>query len=110
VGDGAGKRAMKCEMCTENDKEGRGLKGSGSKGCKGAEHGQTYTKDCTGAVALTESLRAALESAVQLEQGDEANRQAEMANPPTKRRNSLQRREGGPRSTALRRLVDLSYV
>jgi hypothetical protein len=22
VGDGAGKRGMKCEMCTENDKEG----------------------------------------------------------------------------------------
>jgi hypothetical protein len=24
VRDGAGKRAMECEMCTENDKEGRG--------------------------------------------------------------------------------------
>jgi hypothetical protein len=24
VGDGAGKRVMKCEMCTENDKVGRG--------------------------------------------------------------------------------------
>jgi hypothetical protein len=26
VGDGAGKRVMECEMCTENDKEGRGLR------------------------------------------------------------------------------------
>jgi hypothetical protein len=24
VGDGAGKRGMKCEMCTEHDKEGSG--------------------------------------------------------------------------------------
>jgi hypothetical protein len=24
VGDGAGKRVMECEMCTENDNEGRG--------------------------------------------------------------------------------------
>jgi hypothetical protein len=24
VGDGAGKRVVKCEMCTENDKEGSG--------------------------------------------------------------------------------------
>jgi hypothetical protein len=50
-------------------------KGSGSKGCRGAEHGQACTKERTGAVAL----RAALESAVQLGQGDEVNRQAEMA-------------------------------
>jgi hypothetical protein len=60
-------------------------KGSGSKGCRGAEHGQASTKDCTGAVAL----RAALELAMQLGQGDEVNRQAEMAN-PTKCRESLQ--------------------
>jgi hypothetical protein len=47
-------------------------KGSGSKGCRGAEHayGQTCTKDCTGAVAL----RAALESDVQLGRGDEVNK------------------------------------
>jgi hypothetical protein len=24
VGDGVGKKVMKCEMCTENDKEGSG--------------------------------------------------------------------------------------
>jgi hypothetical protein len=60
-------------------------KGSGSKGCKGAEHDQTCPKDRTGDVAL----RAALESAEQLGRGDEANRQAEMAN-PTKCRDSLQ--------------------
>jgi hypothetical protein len=60
-------------------------KGSRSKGCRGAEHGQKYTKDRTGAVAL----RAALESAVRLGRGDEVNRQAEMAN-PTKRRDSPQ--------------------
>jgi hypothetical protein len=28
VRDGAGKREMECEMCTENDKEGRAGKGS----------------------------------------------------------------------------------
>jgi hypothetical protein len=61
VRDGAGKRVMECEMCTENDKEGGGAgKGSGSKRCRGAEHGQACTKDRTSAVAL----RAALESAV----------------------------------------------
>jgi hypothetical protein len=61
-------------------------RGSGSKGCRGAEHAydQTCTKDCTGAVAL----RAALESDVQLGRGNEVNRQ-EMAN-PTKCRDSLQ--------------------
>jgi hypothetical protein len=52
-------------------------KGSGSKGCRGAEHGQACTKDRTGAVAV----RAAFESAVQVGRGDEGNRQAEMANP-----------------------------
>jgi hypothetical protein len=51
-------------------------KGSGSKGCRGSEHGQTRTKDRTGAVAV----RAALESAVQVGRGYEVNRQAEMAN------------------------------
>jgi hypothetical protein len=59
-------------------------KGSGSKGCRGAEHGQAC-KERTGAVAV----RAALESAVQLGRGDEGNRQSEMAN-PTKYRDSLQ--------------------
>jgi hypothetical protein len=52
-------------------------KGSGSKGCRGAEHGQACTQKRTGAVAFT----AALESAVKLGRGDEGNRQAEMANP-----------------------------
>jgi hypothetical protein len=60
-------------------------KGSGSKGCRGAEHGQACTKERTGAVPV----RAALESAVQVGRGDEGNRQAEMAN-PTKCRDSLQ--------------------
>jgi hypothetical protein len=52
-------------------------KGSGAKGFRGAEHGQACTKDNTGAVAL----RAALESAVQLGQAVEVNRQAKMAHP-----------------------------
>jgi hypothetical protein len=60
-------------------------KGSGSKGCRGAEHGQACTKERAGAVAV----RAALESAVQVGRGNEGNRQAEMAN-PTKCRDSLQ--------------------
>jgi hypothetical protein len=47
-------------------------KGSGSTGCRGAEHGQACTKDRTHA----EALRAALESAVQLGRGDEENREA----------------------------------
>jgi hypothetical protein len=51
-------------------------KGSGSKGCRGAEHGQACTKERTGTVAV----RAALESAVQVGRGDEGSRQAEMAN------------------------------
>jgi hypothetical protein len=45
VRDGAGKRVMECEMCTENDKRGGAGKGSGSKGCRGAEHGQACTKN-----------------------------------------------------------------
>jgi ubiquitin len=61
-------------------------KGSGSKGCRGADHGQACAKDHTGAVAL----RAALESAVQLGRGDEVNRQGDMAN-PTKCRDFLER-------------------
>jgi hypothetical protein len=61
-------------------------KGSGSKGCRGAEYVQACTKDRTGAVALGE----ALESAVQLGRGDEVDRQDEMAN-PAKCRDSLQR-------------------
>jgi hypothetical protein len=60
-------------------------KGTGSKGCRGAEHGQACTKERTGAVAV----RAALESAVQVGRGNEGHRQAEMAN-PTKCRDSLQ--------------------
>jgi hypothetical protein len=65
-------------------RSGGAAKGSGSKGCRGVEHGQT-TQDRTGAVAL----RAALESAVQLGRGEKVNRQAEMAI-PTKCRDSLQ--------------------
>jgi hypothetical protein len=64
-------------------------KGSGSKGCRGAEHGQACTKERTGAVAV----RAALESAVQGGRGDEGNRQAEMAK-PTKCRDSVRNRFG----------------
>jgi hypothetical protein len=51
-------------------------RGSGSKGCRGAEHGQPCTMERAGAVAL----RVALESAVQLGRGDESNRQADIAN------------------------------
>jgi hypothetical protein len=65
---------MKCEMCTENDKEGMGWE-SGSEGCRGAEHGQN--KNRTGAVAV----RTALESAVLLRRCEEVKRQAKMANP-----------------------------
>jgi hypothetical protein len=61
-------------------------KGSGSKGCRGAEHGQACTKERTDAVAV----RAAHEWAVQVGRGNEGNRQAETAN-PTKCRNSLQK-------------------
>jgi hypothetical protein len=60
-------------------------KGTGSKGCRGAEHDQACTEERTGAVAV----RAALESAVQVGRGNEGNRQAEMAI-PTKCRDSLQ--------------------
>jgi hypothetical protein len=56
-------------------------KGSRIKGCRGAEHGQTCTKDRTSAVAV----RAALESAVQLGRRDEVKRQAEMAKPAKSR-------------------------
>jgi hypothetical protein len=52
-------------------------KGSRSEGCRGVEHGQTCTEDCTDVVAV----RAALESSVELGRGEEVNRQAEMANP-----------------------------
>jgi hypothetical protein len=48
--------------------------GSRNEGCRGAEHGQTSTKDRNDAVAV----REVLESAVQLGRGDEVNRQAEM--------------------------------
>jgi hypothetical protein len=67
-------------------RRGGGGKGTGSKGCRGAEHGQACTTERTGAVAV----RAPLESAVQVGRGNEGNRQAEMAN-PTKCRDSLQR-------------------
>jgi hypothetical protein len=77
VGDGARKRVMECEMCTEMVRWGGAGKGSASKGWRGAEHGQTCPMDRTGAVAL----RAALESAVPRGPGNEVNRQAEMANP-----------------------------
>jgi hypothetical protein len=50
-------------------RRGRAGKGSGSKGCRGAEHGQACTKERTGAVAV----RAALESAGQVGRGDEAS-------------------------------------
>jgi hypothetical protein len=86
---------MECEMCTENDREGSGWESSGSKGCRGAVHGQACSKERTGAV----SVRAALESALQGGRGDEGNRQAEMAN-PTKCRDSLQRGSGRVSTTA----------
>jgi hypothetical protein len=77
---------MECEMCTENyARRGGAGKGSGSKGRRGAEHGQACTAERTGAVAV----RAALESAVQVGRGNEGNRQAKMTN-PTKCRDSLQ--------------------
>jgi hypothetical protein len=62
VGDGAEKQGMEREMCTEHDKEGRGWERQYKWQSKlqRCEHGQTCTKDRTGAVAL----RAALESAV----------------------------------------------
>jgi hypothetical protein len=74
VGDGAGKRVLKCGICNEIKTTSKGVAGTGSKGCRGAESGQACTKDSTAAVAL----RAALESAVQLGQGDEVNRQAKV--------------------------------
>jgi hypothetical protein len=71
VKDAAGKRVMECEMCTEMTRRGGAGKGTGSKGCRGAEHGQACTKERTGGVPV----RAALESAVQVGRGNE---QAEM--------------------------------
>jgi hypothetical protein len=61
MGNGIGKRAMKCETCTENDKGVAG-KGSRSVGCRGTEHGQTCNEHHNHAVAV----RAALKSAVKL--------------------------------------------
>jgi hypothetical protein len=66
-------------------RKGGAGKGSGSKGCRGAEHGQACAKERTAAVADM----AALASAVLVGRGDEGNRQAEMAN-PAKCRNLLQ--------------------
>jgi hypothetical protein len=86
VGDGAGKRVMECEMCTEGqggEELGKAVAVKVAEVHNMARH--VLTKDRTGAVALT----AALESAMQLEQGDKVNRHAEMAN-PTKSRDSLQ--------------------
>jgi hypothetical protein len=40
---GAGKRAMECEMFTEMIRKKIAGKGSGSKGCSGGEHVQTWT-------------------------------------------------------------------
>jgi hypothetical protein len=86
VRDGAGKRVMECEMCTENDKEGRGWERQWQQRLQRCRTWPgMYYKERTGAVAV----RAALESAVQLGRGDEGNRQSEMAN-PTKCRDSLQ--------------------
>jgi hypothetical protein len=85
VRDGAGKRVMGCEMCTDLDMEGRGWERQWQLRLQRCRTWPgMYTKERTGAVAL----RAALESAVQLGRGDEGNRQAEMAN-PTKCRDSL---------------------
>jgi hypothetical protein len=53
--------------CAQKMPRGGAGKGSGSKGCRGAEHGQACSKERTGAVAV----RAALESAVQVGRGDE---------------------------------------
>jgi hypothetical protein len=72
VGDGAGKRVTNVRCAQKTTRRGVSGKGSRKKGCRGAEHGQTCTKDYTCAVAL----RSALESAVQLGRGDEVNRQA----------------------------------
>jgi hypothetical protein len=74
---------------------GGAVKGSGSKGCRGADHGQACTKERTGAVAV----RAALESAVQLGRRDEVNRQKW----PTLRHVGIRYRHRGPAS-ALRKL------
>jgi hypothetical protein len=77
---------MECEVCTEYVKEripsGKAGKGSGSQGCRGAEHalwnalvrwlsGQNLNRPCNSG-------------------GDEGNRQPEIAN-PAKCRDSLQR-------------------
>jgi hypothetical protein len=75
-------------------------KGTGSKGCRGAEHGQACTKERTCAVAV----RAALESAVQVGRGNEGNRQAEMAN-PTKCRDTLQFHDSAHDAAASRRVA-----
>jgi hypothetical protein len=74
VRDGAGKRVMECEMCTEKRQGGKGL--GKAVAVKIAEV-QNIARHVlrNGAVAL----RAALESAVQLGRGDEGDRQAEMA-------------------------------
>jgi hypothetical protein len=55
-------------------RRGRAGKGSGSKGCRGAEHDQYQEKHwCYGCQGST--------SAVHVGRGDEGNRQAEMASP-----------------------------
>jgi hypothetical protein len=74
MGDGAGQRVKKCEMCTENDKKESGGVNRRSEGCRGAEHGQTCTKERTGAWGP----RIALESDVQL--GGGGDKKAKWAN------------------------------
>jgi hypothetical protein len=62
-----------CKHC------GRGVAGRGREGCRGAEHGQTCTKDHTGAVAI----RAALELAVELveQRSEQASRNSPLQMP-----------------------------
>jgi hypothetical protein len=71
MGDGAGKRVMKCEIWQQMTRRGLSGKGSRIEGCRDAEHD---TKDSPGAVAV----RAALSSAVQLGRA-RARRRSEQA-------------------------------
>jgi hypothetical protein len=102
VRDGAGKRVMGCEMCTDLDMEGRGWERQWQLRLQRCRTWPgMYTKERTGAVAL----RAALELAVQLGRGDEGNmlQQAEMAN-PTKCRDSLKTNRAKSRRRAVARI------
>jgi hypothetical protein len=60
MGDGAEKQGMKCVMWAEMRRRGVAGKGSRSTGCRGAEHGQACTKDCTGVVALMAAHKSAV--------------------------------------------------